>query len=115
MTPFYAGQKVVCIDADTGNDKRFNGKLDGLTEGRVYTIRKVEPPPLKWLVWYPDLALPNKLWVFLEEIVRPIHAKGTFEVGYRSDRFRPLVETDISVFQALLNPTPAQARELTDA
>lgn len=103
---FYVGQKVVCLDAEPHlryMPPGFNGigDLDGLTEGAVYTVRRVGRR-------HPADPMPNSLW--LEELRRPLRVETCImlgEAGFDPRRFRPVVErkTDISVFQAMLNPS----------
>jgi hypothetical protein len=96
---FHVGQKVVCVDADPCTYTPAGvGDLDGLTRGEIYTIRRIGESPF----WS---GTPN---VWLVEISRPLFFGG--EPGYHTGRFRPVVErkTDISIFQAMLNPKHEQ-------
>lgn len=90
---FVVGQKVVCID----NVPRaappwinYIGGMDGLTKGRIYTVREVG------LISFIDGYSPC---IRVAEIVRP-----TDDGPYLACRFRPVVErkTDISVFTRML-------------
>lgn len=97
---FYVGQKVVCInaqDTDAENEKE-------LSKGAIYTIR--------WSgVWgYKGVLKPRPCVRLLGiERIEP-RVVGMGDVPFRASRFRPITEhkTDISVFKALLNPTPAK-------
>lgn len=42
----------------------------------------------------------------------PMPAGGRFLAGFYAKYFRRVVETDVSIFTALLTPTPARSREL---
>jgi hypothetical protein len=76
------GAKVVCVDDGPGRRPcLFPGLLDGLTKGRVYTVRRVAPD---WYYGHPV--------IFLVEFVRPIDGEPS-ETGYDIRRFRPLVST----------------------
>ena len=103
---FYVGQRVVCVDdgdhtryasAKLLSKHRLSGGMNGLTRGRVYTIRAVRQ----------DWADENITVVFLREIVRPLFPSEPEESGYAPQRFRPLVErkTSIEIFQRLLLPS----------
>lgn len=93
---FYVGQKIVCVRA------AFKHKtiLSPLTRNAVYTVRDAfiahNGMPCVRLV---ELPAPR---------VRCFGRRELFEPGYDADRFRPVVErkTDISVFTAMLTPTP---------
>jgi len=105
---FRVGMKVVCVDAGVFSSnpwKTCDDDLDGLEEGRVYTIRKID-------LYYGVLV------VWLEEIVRRRRGRTKAgqlaeEAGYRPSRFRPVQHraTDISIFTALLN----EKKERVDA
>lgn len=87
---FHIGQRVVCVD-----DK-------GLTAGRVYTVREVTVSPID-----------NSEAIRLIEIIRPIGpGDGGNEPPYRFFRFRPVDETRLEVFRAMLVTPP---RELVPA
>ena len=98
---FVVGQKVVCVD-----DKDFApfvvirgelflqiGNLDGLTKNNVYTIRSLDKDEFD-----------GNIVVQLVEIIRSITSDETKEPGYLPSRFRPVITTDISVFEAMLAP-----------
>lgn len=96
---FRVGQRVVCVDVSACPEgsvpwKIITNGLDGLTEGRVYTIRAIG-----------GFAGRDQVWLY--EIIRPLVGsigKKYGECGYRPSRFRPVVErkTDISVFTEIL-------------
>ena len=104
---FRVGQKVVCVDdrdtpaySSTAIYRNFIGGMNGLQEGRVYTVRALGEWP----------AAPGTTGVWLVEIIRPITSHAAEEFGeppYAAARFRPAIErkTDISVFTAMLNPS----------
>jgi len=75
---------------------------DGLTKGRVYTVRAVGRDPF----W----DTPG-LW--LNEIQRPIEEgyEQFGELSFHQCRFRPIVEkkTDISIFTTMLTPKKVKA------
>lgn len=93
---FYVGQKVVCINDQTIDPKpgARPAQLDGITRGRVYTIRHVSAAPFHG--------------IRLVEIFRcqPRYYGGGYMVDlpYDASRFRPVVErkTDISIFHRIL-------------
>lgn len=98
---FRVGQKVVCVN-DAPDSFVLPGihyseiaALDGLTKGKVYTVRNVVVRPA-------DMS-PG---IWLEEIYRPPNLGDVLHYGgecpFAAARFRPLVETDISIFQAML-------------
>lgn len=104
-THWHVGMRVVCVDDGDGHKymrPRYvlapDASLDGLTKGRIYTIRKVGPD-------YYD----GDIVVWLKEIIRPprgsIGAKYG-ECGYAPARFRPVQErkTSIEIFQRMLTP-----------
>lgn len=93
---FHVGQLVVCVDDRRSVERGikpppggFIGDLDGLTRGRIYTVRRI---------CFDDYFLLTI--VVLDEIVRPQ------DDGYDSTRFRPLSDTRISVFRKMLEPSP---------
>jgi hypothetical protein len=104
---FHIGQKVVCIDADpTFINQHGNLDMDGLTKGCVYTIRAIGEAPF----W-------GGTSIWLEEIHRSIEPlwMQLGEMPYDVRRFRPVVEkkTDISIFTAMLTPSPKQVERVT--
>ena len=88
---FRVGQKVVCVDdtpcPQSSMPWKLIGTLDGLTKGRIYTIRRIG-------------CFAGRHQVWLDEIVRPllgsICAKHG-EAGYRPSRFRPIVSRPTSI------------------
>jgi hypothetical protein len=95
---FYVGQKVVCVNA------RFErlGLRSEITplEGRVYTIRAIDP----------SRGGPSVACLLLNEIINAPreYADGFRECAFRATRFRPVVNTNIEVFQRMLAPAPKQ-------
>lgn len=93
------GMKAVCVDTSDRNfgDWPSFGTLDGLTRGRIYTIRAIGDYRGFPCVW-------------LEEIARASDSSLNGEVGYSVRRFCPVIErkTDISVFTVMLTPSPTK-------
>lgn len=80
---FLPGVKVVCVNVDPdafiipGNN--YDGDLDGLQKGQIYTINKVfEDPDFK------------QICVYLNELKRPLRESDEYEPGYNIGRFRLL-------------------------
>lgn len=102
---FHVGQHVVCVDDDE-NSFKIAGvtyrrvTLDGLTAGRVYTVRIVGPTIHKHVH-----LCPVDLW--LEELHRPHRSDGR-EPGFAAARFRPVDETKLSIFKAMLVSPPKE-------
>lgn len=94
---FYVGQKVVCIRASFSGLRRVT--LHDLVERQIYTVRDT------------FLATDGTPCVRLQEICNPRRFNrrraAMWEPGYKTERFRPVVErkTDISIFKAMLNPS----------
>lgn len=87
MTDLHAGQRVVCVDAKPRPDV---GNLPTLlTEGQIYTIDAI----------YETSA---GVSVTLCEVAVPSTPPYRYKIGWCADRFRPVKETDISVFTAML-------------
>lgn len=92
---FRVGQKVVCID-----DREpiilpgYLPGMDGLTRGRIYTVRRAG------LCSEYD----GRPAICLYEINR------LFDSPYWAHRFRPIVErkTSIAIFTAILTPSPTK-------
>src|SRR5882757_7735306 len=92
---FRIGQPVVCIDDDPRCRflpadfpiKNFNGELNGLKRGEIYTVRGHED-------YYGEPT------ILLEEIFRSAPHEKRHANGYHIKRFRPV--TDISIFTAML-------------
>lgn len=100
---FHVGQQVVCVDEKLG---AASGILLPVTLRAVYTIRATHT--ITWLGC-------EYIGLHFDEIVNVPHpsAFGVVEWYYNSIQFRPVVKTDISIFTAMLNPTPH--RENIDA
>lgn len=104
---FHVGQRVVCVDDASRPGLLWSigkawGDLDGLRKGTIYTVRGIELAPI------------GVLTLKLREIVRKSPpGTGNLDAGFAAFRFRPVVETDISIFTAMLNPVPK--REGVDA
>lgn len=80
---FRVGMKVVCVDA--------SGLLHHLKEGAVYTISAI-----------------NAKWGCV--LIGLVEAPGDSpDVNYYPRRFRPVVNTDISIFAAMLNKAPEKS------
>lgn len=88
---FYPGQKIICIDADSGRGDWFG---DGPVKGQVYTFKRYSRDNKGFEV------------IHLYELERCEGAKRLWgpNAGYGAFRFRAIVEkkTDISVFNKLL-------------
>ena len=104
LMAFRVGQEVVCVD-DTCHPKYLPlgyvaapTGLDGLRKGQTYTIREISS---EW-AGFPFLCLR------LNEITRPVFNSSDGEPPYCAARFRPIVKTDISIFEAMLVPSPKQ-------
>jgi hypothetical protein len=92
---FYNGQKVVCVNAVPLHKSAPD--MDGLEEGRVYTIIDVT-------TWFSEKVVEDNGLpiVRLFEIKRTRDGYDNWRIGFGVWRFRPLVErkTDISVFKS---------------
>jgi hypothetical protein len=93
---FRVGQKVVCVDADSGRGGWLRG--EELHNNRVYTIASIGIDPSD-----------GESVVELIEVrrLRTHRAPDGWDFsGYAARRFRPIVErkTDISIFTAMLTP-----------
>ena len=107
MSNFHIGQKVVCINTWPQDDVDNYGYGDevGPVAGSVYTIRDIE--------WRDDGSEGTPcVCVRLYEITNPVRiytsgGKGEpWEQNFGAYRFRPVKTTDISIFTAMLAPTP---------
>lgn len=90
------GQKLVCVKLGAP-ETELSWRAQGFVWpvlGSIYTLRGFAPPT-------------DCLSLLLNEIRNPL-LFGAFEPGYEEWGFRPVVErkTDISVFQAMLTPSP---------
>jgi hypothetical protein len=92
---FRVGQKVVCVDARDCRAKE-------LVKGNIYVVRDAGPEPF----------ISGKYWVLLEGVFNEYDPRFGGELGYRSSRFRPVVErkTDISIFTEILRKASKPAR-----
>lgn len=113
MSEFYVGQKVVCVNASCARQPwhrpklRYDGKLDGLTEGAVYTVAKCYRDP--------DDGAPS---IILAEIRREAERFTLHTPGYCIYRFRPLEEkpASIEVFRQIARAVSAgKVRKFEDA
>lgn len=95
------GARVICINVDIGlihhlypEVKSWEGTLNGLTKGKIYTIRNVYT------------GKKEELLINLYEIIRPVEKEG-IETGFYIHRFRPLVtktiKEDLSIFTPFLD------------
>lgn len=86
---FHVGQMVVCVD-----DRQ---------DGRIGN----EPwPVLKNVYTISDFrVLDDGLGVRVSELPTPLEDDRVYP-WFKAERFRPVAKTDISIFTALLHPTP---------
>lgn len=101
--PFVVGQHVVCVDDTCSSGANVVGDLDGLTAGRVYTIR--------WVGIYDSPKLGRLVCVRLREIIRtrcPTHGD---DMPFAASRFRPA--PSIKVLKGILvkDPSPTEKVE----
>lgn len=92
---FHVGQRVVCVD-DANWRKKWIAKCPNRPiAGSVYTIREIRQKP-------------NSLGFLLMEITnRPRKFRlGRLEPCFYAHRFRPVRDTDISIFTSMLSPAP---------
>ncbi|PAQ03699.1 hypothetical protein LRP31_25620 [Mesorhizobium mediterraneum] len=105
------GDQVVCVDTwARENDGNGYGDEVGPIAGQIYTIREIG-------FLHPTI---HRLQVRLFEIENVVHRYndiGMWEQTFYASRFRPVQKrsTDISLFRALLNPTPEQAEQFIKA
>lgn len=95
---WYAGMKIVCI-SDKYRPSSAPSEGDAIPrKGQVYTIRGFHRSGNIWLV---EIVNRRRLWV-----------SGRHEYAFHPSRFRPVQhrKTDISMFQALLNPSKPDAK-----
>ncbi len=93
MTPFHVGMKVVCLcSEDPPELDDFPGDTPKVIVGQIYTISAIES---NW----EDTGF---LMLEFEETYDG-HPDGAW---YDADNFRPIVKTDISIFTAMLAPSP---------
>lgn len=96
------GNKVVCVNDEVAayrhlrpHIKLWSNTLDGLTKGKIYTIRDV---------YYDENS---QTLIRLYEIIRPNRPIDNGESGFNSGRFRPLItktiKEDLSIFTPFLD------------
>lgn len=93
---FRIGQKVVCVDNSPHGDYNPFEPDERPQVGEVYTVRRILPD---------ESTGGDVLW--LDEICRneiSIRQWNDPNLGYGAYRFKPVKETDISIFTAMLNP-----------
>jgi hypothetical protein len=104
---FRVGMKVVCVDKSHGFRNILGEWFDDadLIVGDIYTIR--------WIGHHDGVECIKLVEIPFRRAPRGKRANNTGMETFRATRFRPVVErkTDISVFQAMLNPADA-AREM---
>lgn len=93
---FHIGQKVVCVDGKTHFG---HGTEITPTKGTVYTVRSV------FLCGFHGTTK-IRLNEIHNEPMR--YMTGVEECGFGAYRFRPVRETDISIFKAMLVTPPKQ-------
>jgi hypothetical protein len=102
---FRVGQRVVCVKRDAWTDALSQLPLEAdnfPVFGMVYTVRTID-------------AAHGNLYLRFEEIVNAPrnYVNGLDECNFWAARFRPVKETDISIFTAMLAPTPKQKQRVT--
>lgn len=92
---FRVGQKVVCVNDVFKRPKRPN--VIRPIKGTIYHIRNFD---------YNRPFCEDPIGVRLIEIINPIlsYNCGMDETSFPCWRFKPVRETDISIFTAMLNP-----------
>lgn len=103
MTDFYVGQKVVCIAKGDWKVSKAEHLAGGQSiivpeNGKIYTVRNIYIDPLS-----------GEPGIRLNEIINDKISKWEnftlyLEIGWPPHEFRPVKETDISVFKKLLRP-----------
>jgi hypothetical protein len=98
---FWVGQQVVCVDdSDHFPHIQVVHNVIEVKKGQIYTIRWIGMYRPYWVMTDGHSKSPGPfLSARLVEITRP----GP-DVPFLAIRFRPLVKTDISIFQAMLTP-----------
>ncbi len=100
-TEFYVGQQVVCVNDTNGAFYHPSmayqpvGTLNGLKRGCIYKVRGLGA--------HEFTKAPG---LYLEEIIRPIMGDESREATFNCHRFRPVAKQDISIFTAMLQPSP---------
>jgi hypothetical protein len=102
---FRIGQRVVCVN-DRFKNYRRSPSDRSLRSGCVYTIAWVG---VDACAMFPTPTLS----VHLEEITREVSDLDGRRLPYFASRFRPVKETNIDVFTAMLAPTPKQRQRVT--
>lgn len=92
---FRVGMKVVCVRGRV----RFNRCDVQPAIGEIYTVRSV------------FVTVEGVESIRVNEIIAPLHSSGK-EYGFDASRFRPVVDTDISIFTAMLNPSLEDLRAI---
>ncbi|PZO78466.1 MAG: hypothetical protein DI629_12275 [Mesorhizobium amorphae] len=97
---FRPGMRVVCVDADPLPDTDWYCGEEPQV-GAIYTLDHV----------FTDTD--GELVVLLKELHRSLEAMLEWgaDIAYLACRFRPLDETRLDVFRALLNPAPKRVQE----
>ena len=80
---FRVGQKVVCIDDKVDPTRKLPPDLIYPKKGTTYTIRAIY------------IARNSETALLLEEIINPYKTSDGQEIGFKSDRFRSLVEDGV--------------------
>lgn len=91
MTPFYVGQKVVCVN---DSPHRTRGPV-ACVNGGIYTVVEIAAKPDE----------NGSYGIALAEIRASPRGYLGASGYFRRDRFRPVVNTDISIFTAMLKTT----------
>lgn len=95
---FRVGQKVVCVDDSPTQTHFIKPTGPNVVAGRIYTIRGSELQGRRRCVFLYEIKLRNRIRV---------DGQGT-EIGFRTSRFRPLVErktdTGMAILKSLLVP-----------
>lgn len=92
---FRVGQKVVCVDP--AHWERW-----GLKKNEVYTIAELDI----CILGDPVMSLQELPYRLMQPWDPYDNGSAHPFLGFKQSRFRPVVDTDISIFTAMLNPTP---------
>ncbi|MGA0595647.1 hypothetical protein [Enterovirga sp. CN4-39] len=100
---FYVGQKVVCVDGDFPRWEAVRANYEPVEiprAGVTYTVREL-------------FDHDGAVYLRLDEIRNPLLRlrTGLLEPAFGQRRFRPVVQTDISIFQAMLTKYPSKRRQ----
>lgn len=93
---FRIKQKVVCVDGRPGID----GIPVPFKKGDILTICRMQP--------FPEFGKIGLSFEEVDDLPRRRWGSIVLTGNYDSERFRPVVDTDISIFTAMLQPTPAK-------